>query len=295
MTRAVENADSDTVHFYCASGGNAGLACGTSAIALGHPATIVLPTLAPPLMKKKLLELGVNVRVEGKVWAEADAFVREELLANDPNGVYVPPFDHPHVWDGAASIVTEIQDQLTVPIHGIVCSVGGGGMLNGIMQGVESFPWANRGQKSPPVVVAVETKGADSLNASILAGKHVTLPGITSIATSLGATCVSEKTWQWSQQRDNLQSTVVSDADAAMSCVRFANDARILVEVSCGATLAPAYRGDLREIIGKGMSDGEWATQNVILQVCGGVGVTLETLMEYIDKYAEQSAIKAFR
>lgn len=290
MTRASKASNHRPVHFYCTSGGNAGLACATSATALGCRATIVLPTIAPALMKTKLLALGVEVKVAGNFWADADKFLREELLAKDPNGLYVPPFDHEDVWDGASSIVTEIREQLDVPIHGIVCSVGGGGMVNGIMQAVESLHWPD--QQQPPTVITVETIGADSLNASIRAGEHITLPGINSIAHSLGATRVSGRTWRWSQESKHMRSMTVSDADAAISCVRFADDARMLVEVACGATLAVAYRGDLRKMLGSHMSDEEWARQNVVLEVCGGVGVTMEMLAAYREAYATAATIK---
>ena len=293
MSRAIASGPSD-VHFYCSSGGNAGLACATCAVALNRPATIVIPTTASPLMRKKLLALGVNVHIVGSAWAEADRFLREELLAHDPSGVYVPPFDHPHIWEGAATIVPELREQLDVPIHGIACSVGGGGLVNGVMQGIESLPWGigSGSRQTKPTVIAVETEGADALNASVRAGRHVTLPGITSIATSLGASRVSEQTWRWSQTSDHLVSMTVTDADAAISCVRFADDARLLVEVSCGAALAPAYRGDLRRLLGQGLSDEEWATRNVVLEVCGGQGVALETLATYREKYGSESAIK---
>lgn len=292
MTRAVEANPSADVHFYCSSGGNAGLACATSALSLGRKATIVIPTLTKPLMKRKLQALGVEVHQIGDNWPQADRYLRESLLAKDPNGVYVPPFDHPDIWDGASSIVAELREQMREqPIHGIVCSVGGGGLLNGIMQGVDtasSWPADTR-----PRVLAVETVGADSLNASVRAGEHVTIPGITSIATSLGATRVSDKTWQWTRQcPDVLESLAVSDADAAVSCVRFADDARILVEPACGATLAVAYNGELRQRLGKGLSDEEWAMRNVVLEVCGGSGVTLDMLADYKEKYGSESSIK---
>ncbi|KAM5342589.1 hypothetical protein ACJ41O_013555 [Fusarium nematophilum] len=279
------------VRFYCSSGGNAGLACVASAIALGQRATIVVPTLTPELMKRKLLDLGAEVHQVGSNWAAADRHLREELLANDPSGVYVPPFDHPLVWDGAATIVDELREQQldNGPIGAIVCSVGGGGLVNGLMQGVEAHPWSG----AKPAVLAVETEGTDSLNASIRAGEHVTLPAITSIAISLGATRVSEQTWRWSQHPGaTMQSLVVSDADAAISCVRFADDARHLVEAACGATLAIAYRGDLRILLGEGLSDEEWSRKNVVLVVCGGSNVTLDMLRMYREKYQGESCIK---
>ncbi|KAI5461160.1 serine family amino acid catabolism protein [Mariannaea sp. PMI_226] len=286
MTRAVESAVG-AVHFYCSSAGNAGLACATAALSLGLPATIAVPTSTTDFMKRQLLEKGAQIHQVGANWAEADAYLRQELLAKDPTGVYVPPFDHPLVWDGAATIIDELRDQVDVPIDGIVCCVGGGGLVNGLMQGVESLPWSD----GKPKVIAVETIGAHSLHASVQAKEHVTLPKITSIATSLGAIRVSEQTWKWSQS-PTMESMVVSDADAAMSCVRFANDARILVEASCGATLAVAYRGDLRNILGQGLSDEEWSRKNVVLVVCGGTNMDLDMLEAYKKKYASQSSIK---
>ncbi|KAG5655717.1 hypothetical protein KAF25_008836 [Fusarium avenaceum] len=288
MTQAAAAA-TGPVHFYCSSGGNAGLACATSAISLGQKATIVMPTIISQLMKGKLLDLGVEVHQKGKNWAECDKYMREELLANDPSGVYVPPFDDSRIWDGAATMVDEMRDQVEEPIDAIVCSVGGGGLVNGIMQGVESHPWL----LTKPAVIAVETTGADSLNASVVAKEHVTLPEMTSIATSLGATRVSEQTWKWSQHPSGtMKSLVVSDADAAISAVRFADDARQLVEVACGATLAPGYRGDLRRILGEGLSDEEWSRKNVVFVICGGSGVTLSMLDGYRERYQAESSIK---
>lgn len=280
-------ASSGDVHFYCASGGNAGLACASSAASLCKPCTVVVPVTTSELMKTKLIDLGAEVIQAGKNLFSAIQYLRENYLEKDPRGVFVPPFDHPHVWDGAATLIPELRDQMDCPIDGIVCSVGGGGLFNGLMQGIESFPWS--GYK--PHVLTVETAGADSLNACLQANAHVTLPEITSIATSLGCSRVSEQTWKWCHA-PNTQNVVVSDADAAISCVRFADDARFLVEVSCGAALATVYRGDLKECLGKGLTDEEWSGKNVVLIVCGGSGVSLKTLDHYREEYGPQTSIK---
>jgi threonine dehydratase len=57
----------------------------------------------------------------------------------------------------------------------------------GILQGLEDVGW-----ESVRVLVA-ETAGAESLNASLRAGRLVTLPKISSVARSLGALTVSER------------------------------------------------------------------------------------------------------
>ncbi|KAL0943651.1 pyridoxal-phosphate dependent enzyme [Colletotrichum truncatum] len=286
MARAAAAAPDAEVNYYCSSGGNAGLACATSAIALNRKAIIVLPTNASPLMISKLRLLGAHCHQVGENWGEADRYLREELLANDPTGVYVPPFDHPHVWEGHSTMVDELISQLPqdVGIDALVCSVGGGGLLNGLAEGVESGRWPSaRGRV--PRLLAVETRGADSLNASVVAGEHVTLPRISSIALSLGATRVSNRTWEVSQKTPGFRSVTVSDAEAAMACVRFVDDAQLMVEVACGATIATVYNGSLREQLGDGLSDEEWAKKNIVLIVCGGSNVTMEMLNEYRAKF----------
>lgn len=110
----------------------------------------------------------------------------------------------------------------------------------------------------------METHGADSLSASVAAGELVTLPGITSIARSLGVTRVSEKTWEFAQ-RSNVRSVVLSNAQAAMACVRFAAEERIVVEPACGVSVAACYEQTLREVV-PGFSE----ESRVVIIVCGG-------------------------
>ncbi|ORY71710.1 tryptophan synthase beta subunit-like PLP-dependent enzyme [Pseudomassariella vexata] len=282
MHRAMLAAPTNKVHFYCSSGGNAGLACATSAVALDQPCTIVVPMSTSAHMVAKLRLLGAGVHQVGAHWAEADAHLRENLLAADPTGVYVPPFDHPHIWEGASNIVKELVHQMKpfgIKLDGIVCNCGGGGLLNGIMEGVDSQAWSVK-----PQVLAVETVGADSLAASIRAGKLVTLDKITSIATSLGAPSVARQTFEWSMEK-HFVNTTVTDAEAVMGSVRLADDARMLVEVACGATIAVLFNGELRRKLGKTLSDEEWSKKNVVVIVCGGSNITLEMLRAYQEKY----------
>ncbi|KAF3002816.1 hypothetical protein E8E14_005348 [Neopestalotiopsis sp. 37M] len=293
MLRAVKSHQDGNVHFYCSSGGNAGLACATAATALGKPATIVVPTSTSDFMIGKLRLLGAEVVKIGAHWAEADAHLRGNLLAADPTGVYVPPFDHPHLWEGAATIVEELVPQLAAlgvssggssgGPDGIVCNCGGGGLLSGIMEGVEQQSSRHWGDKKPEVLV-VETVGAESLNASIKAGELITLPAITSIATSLGAPTVAKQAFEWSKQ-DHLTSIVVTDAEAVMGSVKLANDALLFVEAACGASIAPVYNGELRKWLGKGLTDEEWSKKNVVLIVCGGANISLEILRAYQEKF----------
>jgi L-serine/L-threonine ammonia-lyase len=228
----------------------------------------------------KLKALGANVHQHGASWQEADAYLHAEFLDKDPNGVYVPPFDHQDIWDGAATIVEEIDQQIG-DYDAVVCNVGGGGLFCGIMEGL-----SRRKRAKTTKVLAVETKGADSLMQAVAKGEHITLPEITSIATSLGARKVAKQTFLRAQ-REEVTCLALSDAEAAMSSVRFADDERYLVEVACGVTIATVYGGHLRQTLGRRMSDDQWKRQRIVLIVCGGNNVNLDILDAYRKKYAK--------
>lgn len=282
--------ESKAIHFYCSSGGNAGLACVVAATSLRAHATIVVPTSTSELMIEKLRTLGAHVVQRGAHWSEADAYLREELLKNDADGVYVPPFDHPDVWAGAATIIDELEcpEQMGgAGYDAVVCSVGGGGLFCGIMQGLLEHGRLEKGVR----VLAVETMGADSLNLCVRHEKLMRLPVIGSIASSLGATQVAPQAFEWSM-RPEVVSHVLSDAEAAMACVAFADDEKILVEPACGASIAPVYTDSLHTLLFPDLSDEDFKKKNVVLVVCGGSNVSLEILQGYREKYGGDPAVQ---
>ncbi|KAL8729463.1 MAG: hypothetical protein Q9166_004711 [cf. Caloplaca sp. 2 TL-2023] len=284
----VNHRNPNAVHFYCSSGGNAGLACVTAARVLGRPATVVVPLLTKPFMIAKLKNAGVFEVIQiGENWKEADIYLRERLLKNDEGGVYVPPFDHPEIWEGHSTLVSEVAQQLKDQGEdgpdAMVCSVGGGGLLCGVLLGLERQHY---GWSQDCKVLALETEGTQSLNKSLKEGQLVTLPGITSIAISLGATRVALKAFELAQKH-GIKSAVLSDAEAAMGCWRLADDERIIVEPACGVNVAVCYDGRLKKLLPELSPDSK-----IVIVVCGGSNVTLETLMAYRKEYGyiEKSA-----
>jgi L-serine/L-threonine ammonia-lyase len=162
---------------------------------------------------------------------------------------------------GNSSIIDEIFDEWEgPPPDAIVCSVGGGGLLNGIMLGLDAHGWGDK-----VAVLALETEGADCLSRSLQAGGQVTMQEITSIAKSLGVSRVSNKTWDLVQQRPNIHSVVLRDVDAARACVRFAEEEKMIVEPACGVSLAVFYDDLLEELISDFGPE-----SRVVVIVCGG-------------------------
>jgi L-serine/L-threonine ammonia-lyase len=240
-------------------------------------------------MIAKLKVAGAHeVTQHGSSWREADSYLKEVVMKEahektGVKGVYVPPFDSADVWDGASTMVEEWEKQLGV-LEGkekagadvVICSVGGGGLFSGLCQGIESSSFNTR-------VVAVETKGADSLNQSVKAEYLVTLPGITSIATSLGATQVCSTALAYALE-DNVSSVVVTDKEAVSACLKFAEEERMLVEPACGASLAIIYEDVLRKIVEDVREDLKEDTK-VVVVVCGGSTVGLEMLLKYKEEF----------
>lgn len=216
----------------------------------------------------------------GPTWKDADTYLQDEVLSKareqgiEP--VYVPPFDHEDIWEGHSSMVDEMVVQLQQlgeqkPPDTIICSVGGGGLFNGVMQGVDRARW------NETTVLAVETEGADSLNSSIRKGEHITLPGITSLATTLGATRVCDRTYELASTRTQVKSVVLSDAEAAMGSWRLADDERMMVELSCSVSVALCYGGRLAKALERPVK----VEETVIIVLCGGVGVTVDMLSRW--------------
>jgi len=245
----------------CASGGNAGVAATMAARALGVPATIVVPQTTAASVRAAIVARGANVVVHGSVWDEAHAHAT--ALARAQGAVYVHPFDDPLLWEGHASLIDEAVRAGAV-FDAVVASVGGGGLLAGIVEGLQ-----RNGLRHVPVI-AVETDGAASFAAALRAGEPVTLPAITSIATSLGARRVMDHALALTRQHEII-SVVVSDAQAVRACARFAEAMRVLVEPACGASLAAfEARPDLVARFGA-----------PLVEVCGGIGVTPAKLAQW--------------
>ncbi len=161
------------------------------------------------------------------------------------------------LWTGHSTVIDEIVDffeQTTVQqqeqpnnrrIGAVLASVGGGGLLCGILEGLERNYHSSNKIRSDMVrgskVFACETEGAASFAASFNSpdGSIVCLDGINSIATSLGATSVTPAVIQRSQRHrdrgeinssgEDVFSYVCTDSEAVQGCVQFSSDHRMLV------------------------------------------------------------------
>jgi len=227
---------------------------------LSIPVIVVVPETTPERAKKLIRQEGAEVIVHGASWQEANALALSMVKATD---AFLHPFDDPLLWQGHATIIDEVALSGLKP-DVIILSVGGGGLLCGVIEGLHRNNWQNI------PVIAVETAGADSLAQSVQTGCRVELPSINSLATSLGARQVCERAFNLTKQYP-IHSLVVSDQAAVSACERFIDDHRIVVEPACGAALATVY-DHVKEIK---------PFNSVLIIVCGGVTTSLEQLRQW--------------
>lgn len=284
-------------------------------------------------MLERLQAAGAITVPHGDTIDAAARYMRDVLMeqmrgavgddGRDVIAIELHPFDHEAAWEGVSSLVEELAVQMPpeegeggrpFPVDGIVCSVGGGGLMNGIMLGIERqlHRAEDRGIFNPSRgkdvhILALETKGAESLAKAVEKRTLVTLPGVSSLATSLAAIRVAERTLKnvlYPAKGMKAHSFVMDDAEAARGVLRLVDEHRLLVELACGlcveGAVAPmpsqkvnghanggpvgggaplAGSSRLAQVI-----PGFGPESRVVIIVCGGSNITVEVAAEYRER-----------
>ena len=125
-------------HFVSYSGGNAGNAAAYAVRNLGVKTTVFIPSTTPVDAIAKIEGQEAEVIVEGNVWDETAEYASD--FAEEVKGHYISPFDHPLIWEGNATIIDEIAEEIDKP-DAIILSVGGGGLFCGVNEGLLRNRW----------------------------------------------------------------------------------------------------------------------------------------------------------
>lgn len=87
-----------------------------------------------------LKEEEAEVVVKGKFYAEAWNAAKE-MAEKDPGAVLIPAYNDPIVWEGHSSMIKEIHAEIPKKPAAIFCSVGGAGLLGGVLEGCKAVGW----------------------------------------------------------------------------------------------------------------------------------------------------------
>lgn len=275
---AIDALGKSKTHVFSSSGGNAGLAAAYSSRFYNVPCTVVLPKTAKASVVEDLKLYGADVHLMGDHWGEADNYLRNEVIKKlDPNvgAIYCHPFDDAIIWQGHSLLVDEIEHQLDIDqlskVKGIVCSVGGGGLFNGIVQGLKS----SKHLKHVPVL-AVESQGAACFDEAIKHNKVVVLDSVQTYATSLASPYISAKSLQYYREHP-VYTCKVKELDTVRGTVFYYDKFDGVVEPACGASVS-IVDNNTQEL---GVFDLTNEADIVIVIICGGTVTKQSDLPHY--------------
>jgi len=220
------------------SSGNHGQAVAWAANRFGVRAVIVMPETAPAVKVEGVKKWGGEVVFAGRT--SADRHAKAETLATEQDLAMVPPFDHPDVIAGQATVALEIVEDLP-DVATVVVPVGGGGLIAGVVTGLAAAGSHAR-------VWGVEPVGAPKLTRSLAAGAPVRLEKTASLADGLITLTVGATPFaHLLAQRERLAGVALVDDESLREAVHFLyRECRLAVEPSGAATTAALRSGGVR-------------------------------------------------
>ena len=170
-----------------ASAGNHAQGVALAAEKLAIEATIVMPKTTPEIKINAVKRYGADVILHGNTYDEANTFALD--LADRENKTFIPPYDHPLVIAGQATVGVEILDQHRDRVDAIFVPVGGGGLIAGIATVFR--------KKSPRTrIIGVEPDEAPCMYEAIKQNKRVRLDHIGIFADGAAVRQAGEETFR---------------------------------------------------------------------------------------------------
>jgi len=219
------------------SSGNHGQAVAFAAQRFGVRAVVVMPETAPSVKVDGVKRWGGEVVMAGRT--SEDRRIAALEIAEREQLAVIPPFDHPDIIAGQATVGVEIAADLP-DVATVVVPVGGGGLISGVVRGLAA---AGSGAR----VVGVEPAGAPKLTRSLAAGRPVTLERTASLADGLITLTVGALPFAVLQaDAARLAGVVTVEDDSIREAVHFLHrDCGLTVEPSGAATTAALRSGAL--------------------------------------------------
>ena len=170
-----------------ASAGNHAQGVALAAGKMNISATIVMPKTAPEIKVSAVRRLEARVVLHGNTYDEARLFA--EKLAAAEGRTFIPPYDHPLVIAGQATVAVELLQQCERQPDCIFVPVGGGGLIAGIALHVKA--------SNPCIkIIGVEHDGAASMYQALTTGTRVVLDHVDIFADGAAVRQAGEETFR---------------------------------------------------------------------------------------------------
>ena len=213
------------------SAGNAALGVAYAARQAGVPCSVMVMDTAPAAKVDAINRLGATiVRVTyDEAWSTVERHASDKM-----RGYFIHPFDDDRFIAGNATAALEILEDLP-DVDAVVGSVGGGGLLSGVLAAV-------RGLRPQTKVYAAEPETAAPLAASLAAGRPLYFENWRASFVD-GAGGKSVLNTMWPLLRHVTGSIVVTLDDIARAIRIVAERAHVIAEGAGGCAVAAALSG----------------------------------------------------
>ena len=152
-----------------ASAGNHAQGVALTAQRLQIQATIVMPKTTPEIKVTSVKRMQAAVILHGNTYDEAKEYASR--LSTEKDLSFIPPYDHPLVVAGQATVGIELMEQHPDKPDIIFVPVGGGGLIAGIAVYIK--------QQFPDIkIIGVEPDEAPCMHCAFAAGERVVLDQI---------------------------------------------------------------------------------------------------------------------
>jgi threonine dehydratase len=218
------------------SSGNHAQALALAAKLRGIAAHIVMPTNTAAAKVNAVREYGARV-----ILCEPTLKSREETadrVAQETGGIYVPPYNHPHVMAGQGTVALEFLEQVP-DLDAIVAPVGGGGLISGLCV-------AGKAVRPELRVFAGEPAGADDAFRSKQAGRLIPQEAPQTIADGL-RTSLGDLTWPF--VRDVVERVIPVGENEIVQAMRLMWErAKLMIEPSSAVAVAAVLTDEFKNL-----------------------------------------------
>ena len=226
----------------CASAGNHAQGFAYSCKKLGVKGVVFMPIITPQQKVQQTKFFGedfIEIKLVGDTYDDCSVTAQEFTIINGMT--FIPPFDHPRIIEGQATVGVEILDELS-GIDYLFVPVGGGGLSAGVGTYFKTF--------SPQTkIIGAEPEGAPSMKAAFEAGEPVILPNIEQFVDGAAVKRVGDLTF--SICRNVLdEMNLVPEGKVCSTILNLYNEDALVVEPA-GALSIACLEDYSKEIRGK--------------------------------------------
>ena len=214
----------------CASAGNHAQGFAYSCKKLGVKGTVFMPIITPQQKVQQTRFFGehfIEIRLVGDTFDDCAAAAR---AYTEQNGLtFIPPFEHPRIIEGQATVGVEISEDLT-HIDYVFIPVGGGGLCAGVGTYLKTIAPQTQ-------IVGVEPEGAPSMTKALEAGHPVTLEEIDRFVDGAAVKRVGDLTFSLCRNAMDAMETV-AEGKVCSEILKLYNEEGLVVEPAGALSIA---------------------------------------------------------